>query len=144
MTQSTAQGLANLAARLTKPEDRETYAGLVSYFHSLPAHDELFHLVELLGLLTLLGQRVPDALADAMAQMRQLTDKAGEYYGEIDERLDCSGCNHCRCGLFEDHEGSGRGLTAAARRYGPGEHGHAASEFIPGDHSVGCPDLHDP
>jgi hypothetical protein len=87
VTQSTAQGLANLAARLTKPEDRETYAGLVSYFHSLPEHDELFHLVELLGLLTLLGQHLPDALADAMTELRQLTERAGAYYGEIDERL---------------------------------------------------------
>ncbi len=88
MTAATAQSLTGLVARLTKPEDRETYAGLISYFHSLPDHDELFHIVELLGLLTLLGQRIPAALAEAMTQMGELTTKAGEYYGAIDERLD--------------------------------------------------------
>ncbi|MDQ2949455.1 MAG: hypothetical protein M3Y27_26545 [Acidobacteriota bacterium] len=67
MTEATAQSLTSLAARLTKPEDRETYAGLISYFHSLPSNDEMFEFVELLGLLTLLGQRIPDALAESMA-----------------------------------------------------------------------------
>jgi len=88
VTAATAQSLNGLAARLTKPEDRETYAGLISYFESLPDHDELFHIVELLGLLSLLGQRLPDALAEAMSQMGSLTDRAGEYYGEIDSRLE--------------------------------------------------------
>ena len=34
VTTATGQSLASLAARLTKPEDRETYAGLISYFSS--------------------------------------------------------------------------------------------------------------
>jgi hypothetical protein len=54
--------LSSLAARLTEPEDRETYAALMSYFNSLPEHDEMFRLVELLGLLTLAGQHIPDAI----------------------------------------------------------------------------------
>ena len=48
---ATPDALASLAGRLTEPQDRETYAALVSYF------DSLFRLVQLLGLLSLLGQR---------------------------------------------------------------------------------------
>jgi hypothetical protein len=87
MTQPTAEALSSLAARLTKPEDRETYAGLMSYFHSLPDHDELFHIVELLGLLSLLGQRLPDALAEFLAELRAQTKVAADYHGILDKRL---------------------------------------------------------
>jgi len=87
VTAATAQSLNSLAARLTKPEDRETYAGLISYFESLPDHDELFRIVELLGLLSLLGQRLPDALAEAMTEMRELTTAASDYHDQVDARL---------------------------------------------------------
>jgi len=87
MTQATAQALSSIAARLTKPEDRETYADLMSYFHSLPEHDELFHIVELLGLLSLLGQRLPDALAEFLAELRAQTKVAADYHGILDKRL---------------------------------------------------------
>ena len=87
MTQPTAQALSSLAARLTKPEDRETYAGLISYFESLPDHDELFHIVELLGLLSLLGQRLPDALAEFLAELRAQTKASADYHGMLDKRL---------------------------------------------------------
>jgi hypothetical protein len=87
MTQPTAQALSSIAARLTKPEDRETYADLMSYFHSLPEHDELFHIVELLGLLSLLGQRLPDALAEFLAELRAQTKVAADYHAILDKRL---------------------------------------------------------
>lgn len=87
MTAATAQSLNSLAARLTNPADRETYAGLISYFEALPDHDELFHIVELLGLLSLLGQRLPDALAEAMTEMRELTTAASDYHDQVDARL---------------------------------------------------------
>jgi hypothetical protein len=87
VTQSTAQALTGLAARLTKPEDRETYAGLISYFHSLPDHDELFHIAELLGLLSLLGQRLPDALAEFLAEFRAQTKASANYRSILDTRL---------------------------------------------------------
>jgi hypothetical protein len=61
---------------------------ILLYLQALPPEDEFRHLAEMMGLLSLLGQRLPDALAEAMAQMRSLTDKAGEYYGEIDNRLE--------------------------------------------------------
>jgi hypothetical protein len=61
---------------------------ILLYLQALPPEDEFRHLAEMMGLLSLLGQRLPDALAESMAQMRSLTDKAGEYYGEIDNRLE--------------------------------------------------------
>jgi hypothetical protein len=79
--------LANLAARLTNPEDRETYASLISYFDSLPPGDELFRLARLLGLLSLLGQRVPDAVAELLIEARDQTAAAAEYHAHVDERL---------------------------------------------------------
>jgi hypothetical protein len=79
--------LTRIAARLTEPEDRETYAGLISYFNSIPEHDELFRLVELLGLLTLLGQHIPDALAEMLVELRAQTTAASEYHAQVDARL---------------------------------------------------------
>lgn len=81
------EALTGLAARLTKPEDRETYAALLSYFHSLPDHDELFHIVELLGLLSLLGQRLPEALSEFLAELRAQTEASSDYHCILDKRL---------------------------------------------------------
>ena len=84
---TTPNGLAGLAARLTDPQDRETYAALISYVNSLPPGDELFRLVQLLGLFSLVGQRVPDALAEFLAELREQTKAAGNYHAQVDERL---------------------------------------------------------
>jgi hypothetical protein len=67
---ATQDSLYRLAAKLTDPQDRETYAALISYFRSLPAHDELFHLAQLLGFLSLLGQRLPEALSEVLTEFR--------------------------------------------------------------------------
>ena len=79
--------LSSLAGRLTEPQDRETYAALISYVNSLPPGDELFKVVQLLGLLSLLGQRLPDALAEFLAELRAQTKSAGSYHDKLDERL---------------------------------------------------------
>ena len=79
--------LSSLAGRLTEPQDRETYAALISYVNSLPPGDELFKVVQLLGLLSLLGQRLPDALAEFLAELRAQTKAAGSYHDKLDERL---------------------------------------------------------
>jgi hypothetical protein len=79
--------LSSLAARLTEPEDRETYAALISYFNSLPEHDEMFRLVELLGLLALVGQHIPDALAELLVELRAQATAASEYHAQVDKRL---------------------------------------------------------
>ena len=87
ITQEARRALAGLAARLTTPDDRETYAGLISYFESLPPGDELFRLAQLLGLLSLLGQRVPDAIADFLSELREQTAVAAQYHARVDRRL---------------------------------------------------------
>jgi hypothetical protein len=79
--------LSSLAGRLTEPQDRETYAALISYVNSLPPGDELFKVVQLLGLLSLLGQRLPDALAEFLVELRAQTKSAGSYHHKLDERL---------------------------------------------------------
>jgi hypothetical protein len=78
---------SSLAGRLTEPQDRETYAPLISYVNSLPPGDELFKVVQLLGLLSLLGQRLPDVLAEFLAELRAQTKAAGSYHDKLDERL---------------------------------------------------------
>jgi hypothetical protein len=79
--------IAGLAARLTDSQDREAYAALVSYINELPPGDEFRQLMEMLGLVSLLGQRVPAALADAMTELRELTDAAVNYHAQVDKRL---------------------------------------------------------
>jgi hypothetical protein len=79
--------LSSLAARLTEPEDRETYAALMSYFNSLPQQDEMFRLVELLGLLTLAGQHIPDAIAEMLVELRAQATAASNYHAQVDARL---------------------------------------------------------
>lgn len=79
--------IAGLAGRLSDPQDRETYAALISYVNSLPTGDELLRLVELLGLVSLVAQRVPDAIAEFLAELRRSTEYASLYHAEMDERL---------------------------------------------------------
>ena len=73
--------LTGLALRLTSPTDRERYAELLAYFRSLPPGDELARFVELLGLLSLLGQRIPDALAGFEQRLAKLP---GEIASELE------------------------------------------------------------
>ena len=87
MVTRTSNGLAALFGRLTDPTDRETYAGLISFVDALPENDELFRIVELLGLLSLVGQRVPDALAELLAELRGQSKAAADYHGQVDARL---------------------------------------------------------
>jgi hypothetical protein len=79
--------IARLASSLPQTQDREAYAALMTYLSSLPPGDELRRMAEMLGLLSLVGQRLPDALAAAITELRELTERAGDYYGEIDARL---------------------------------------------------------
>jgi hypothetical protein len=79
--------LAGLVARLTDPHDRETYANLVSYFDSLPPDDEMFRLAHLLGLLALVGQRIPEAAATLTAELQAHAKAASAYYELFNDRL---------------------------------------------------------
>ena len=78
---------ASLVGRLTDLQDREKYAALISYVRALPPGDEFRQLVDLLGLLSLLAQRVPDALAEFLAELRTQTTVASEYHSKLDGRL---------------------------------------------------------
>jgi hypothetical protein len=78
--------MASLAARLTDPQDRESYAALLRYFDSLPANDEMFRLAQLLGFLALIGQRIPEAAAGLLAELQAQAEAARSCYGLFDER----------------------------------------------------------
>ena len=93
--------LGDLVARLTDPHDRETYADLVSYFDSLPPDDEMFRLARLLGLLTLVGQRIPEAVATFTSELQAqaqavlascniFSSRLDRLAGEIAEGVDTS------------------------------------------------------
>ena len=84
---ATPNVIAGLAARLTDSQDRETYAALVSYVNELPPGDEFRQLMEMLGLLSLVGQRVPDALAELLTELRGQSKAAADYHGQVDARL---------------------------------------------------------
>jgi hypothetical protein len=84
---ATQDSLRDLAAQLTDPQDRERYAALIAYFRSLPAHDELFHLAQLLGFLSLLGQRLPEALNEVLTEFRWEAKTTREYRSLLEERL---------------------------------------------------------
>jgi hypothetical protein len=54
---------------------------------ALPPEDEFRHLAELLGLLSLVGQRLPDALAEFLAELRTQTKATTDYHGQVEARL---------------------------------------------------------
>jgi hypothetical protein len=80
-------GLAGLAARLTDSHDKETYGRIIAYATSLPPGDEFGQLVQLLGLLSVLGQRVPDAVAEFLTEVRSQAAASSEYRSQVDQRL---------------------------------------------------------
>ena len=87
MTFTTSNALAGLAGQLTDPQDRERYAAIVLYMQALPPEDEFRHLAELLGLLSLMSQRLPDALAEFLAELRTQTKATADYHGQVEARL---------------------------------------------------------
>lgn len=79
--------IACLADRLTNKQDRETYSKLMCYLGRLPPGDEFRQLAELLGLLSLLGQRIPDALAEFLEEFRSKAKAEAEYSVKLEARL---------------------------------------------------------
>jgi len=79
--------IVGLVERLTTPEDRETYAELLLYLGRLPPGDDFRKLAELLGLVSLVGQRIPEALRGFLEELRAQTKAAAEYHGQVDARL---------------------------------------------------------
>lgn len=90
--------LASLAARLPDPQDREWFAGLVSYVQSLPPQDEFVQVAQLFGFLTLIGRELPEQLEQQRQQLRKLLLDAhtefkkqvqtnASYHDQLTERL---------------------------------------------------------
>ncbi|MGH9640351.1 MAG: hypothetical protein ACRD3Y_09840 [Bryobacteraceae bacterium] len=90
--------LSRLITRVSDPQDRESYAALVSYLHSLPPGDEFAKVAQLFGFLTLLGRELPEHLEDQRQQLRKLLLDAhaefkkqvqtnARYHDQLAERL---------------------------------------------------------
>jgi hypothetical protein len=87
VTNAAPNVIASLADRLTNTQDRETYSALMCYLNRLPPGDEFRQLAELLGLLSLLGQRIPDALAEFLEEFRSKANAEAEYCAKVEARL---------------------------------------------------------
>jgi len=79
--------ISSLADRLTNTQDREAYSALMCYLNRLPPSDEFRQLAELLGLLSLLGQRIPDALAEFLEEFRSKAKAEAAYCAKVEARL---------------------------------------------------------
>jgi hypothetical protein len=79
--------IASLADRLTNTQDRETYSALMCYLNRLPPGDEFRQLAELLGLLSLLGQRIPDALAEFLEEFHSRAKAEAANCAKVEARL---------------------------------------------------------
>ena len=98
VTRAAEDPLSSLAARLPDPQDREWYAALVTYIHSLPPNDELVKVAQLFGFLTLMGRQLPEAIAAEHTKLREFLLKAyaalqqevktnASYHEKLNERL---------------------------------------------------------
>ncbi len=87
MVTTTPNVIAGLAGRLTNTQDRETYSALMCYLNRLPPGDEFRQLAELLGLLSLVGQRIPEALGEFLVEFRVQTKVEADYRGQVEARL---------------------------------------------------------
>jgi hypothetical protein len=76
--------LASLTEKLPDPQDREWFAGLVSYVNSLPEEDEFVKIAQLFGFLTLIGRELPENLEQERQHFRKLLlDAHGEFKKQI-------------------------------------------------------------
>ncbi len=106
MSSATADGIApsekdpllSLAKQLPEAQDREWYAELVSYIRTLQPTDELVKIAQLFGFLTLMGQKLPEEIADKQSDLRDMLLKAqaafqkhvetnASYHEKLNERL---------------------------------------------------------
>ena len=76
-----------LVQRLTADKDRKEFAELLHWFRSQPADDEFAKVAKLLGFLTLVGNNLPEALADEARAIRHLSERIEKANSATDERL---------------------------------------------------------
>jgi hypothetical protein len=79
--------LLQLGGRLQDPADRERYAQLAVWLHSMPKEDDMVRLAELLGFLTLIGSALPGAFSSAVDTLTGLAEKNATYHESLNERL---------------------------------------------------------
>ena len=61
--------------RLTAAKERQEFADLLHWFRSQPADDEFSKVAKLLGFLTLVGNNLPEALAEEVRAIRSLSER---------------------------------------------------------------------
>jgi hypothetical protein len=78
---------SDIVQRLTADKDRQEFAELLHWFRSQPADDEFSKVAKLLGFLTLIGNDLPEALADEARAIRLLSERVEKANAALDERL---------------------------------------------------------
>jgi DNA repair exonuclease SbcCD ATPase subunit len=90
--------LLRLANQLPEAQDREWYAQLISYIHTLEPTDELVKIAQLFGFLTMMGHKLPEAIQEKQSDLRDMLLKAhlafreqvqtnANYHAELNKRL---------------------------------------------------------
>jgi len=90
--------LLSLAKQLPEAQDREWYAQLISYIHTLEPTDELVKIAQLFGFLTMMGHKLPEAIQEKQSELRDMLLKAhlafreqvqtnANYHAELNKRL---------------------------------------------------------
>ena len=78
---------SDIVQRLTADKDRQEFAELLHWFRSQPADDEFSKVAKLLGFLTLVGNNLPEALAEEARAIRLLSERIEKANAATDERL---------------------------------------------------------
>jgi hypothetical protein len=78
---------SDIVQRLTADKDRQEFAELLHWFRSQPADDEFSKVAKLLGFLTLVGNNLPEALAEEARAIRSLSERIEKANAATDERL---------------------------------------------------------
>jgi DNA repair exonuclease SbcCD ATPase subunit len=97
-TPSEKDPLLRLANQLPEAQDREWYAQLISYIHTLEPTDELVKIAQLFGFLTMMGHKLPEAIQEKQSELRDMLLKAHmafreqvqtnvNYHAELSKRL---------------------------------------------------------
>jgi DNA repair exonuclease SbcCD ATPase subunit len=97
-TPSEKDPLLSLAKQLPEAQDREWYAQLISYIHTLEPTDELVKIAQLFGFLTMMGHKLPEAIQEKQSDLRDMLLKAhlafreqvqtnANYHAELNKRL---------------------------------------------------------
>jgi len=101
-TPSEKDPLLSLAKQLPEAQDREWYAQLISYIHTLEPTDDLVKIAQLFGFLTMMGHKLPEAIQEKQSDLRDMLLKAhlefreqvqtnANYHAELNKRLTAAG-----------------------------------------------------